>query len=216
MIVISFRHAKNTAHDIQSSISSLPFGESENTRLGGMKNQTAKEESLSALLALKTITESLNDTFDMTVLRESNGKPYFANSSMKFSLSHSCGLSVAVLSDTPIGIDIEHIDKSRKIYSLADKYFSAEEIDLLNKSLSPYEDFYRIWTKKEAVSKINGEGISMLIAAKKEQIKIDFFKQYKVDFNNKQYILSICLDKFKNDEIIFLPYKELDVYGIQN
>ena len=67
--------------------------------------------------------------------------------------------------------------------------------------------------EKTGVGIVDSEGNILAMAGKKIEY-ID--KEYKVDFNNKQYILSICLDKFKNDEIIFLPYKELDVYGIQN
>ena len=216
MIVLSFCESKNIIDDVQSAISSLTFGESEKSRLSGIKNSTVKGESIAALCALKSITDSLDDSFDMSIYRDKNGKPRFINSPFHITLSHSNGLSVAALSDQPIGIDIEYVDEERKIFSLADKYFSETEINALRSSENPCENFYLIWTKKEAFSKIHGEGLSMLLSAKKSEIKIDYFKQFMIAFKEKHFFLSLCFDKNIEEDITLIPCEELKVYEIQN
>ena len=176
----------------------------------------SQRESLSALWALKKIADAFSLTADLTISRDKNGKPHFLSSPLYFNLSHSNGLATAIISDNPVGIDIELIDPNRRILSLAKKYFSAEEYNTVTASPSPYKDFYKIWTKEEAFSKIHGEGLSQLLSKQKKSDTIGFFKQYVADINENQYILSICFDKRFDEKIILLPYKELNIYELQN
>ena len=73
-----------------------------------------------------------------------------------------------------------------------------------------------IWTKKEAFSKIHGEGLSMLLSAKKSEIKIDYFKQFMVTLKDKHFFLSICFDKNIEEDITLIPCEEPKIYEIQN
>jgi 4'-phosphopantetheinyl transferase len=78
-----------------------------------------------------------------------------------FNLSHSDGLAVLALCDEfPLGIDVERVRPLKE--DVAERYFAATEISALRR-LSPSDQlagFYRCWTRKEAVVKAIGDGLS--------------------------------------------------------
>ncbi len=94
------------------------------------------------------------------------GKPYFKNhSELHFSLSHTNGLSIAVLSDTPVGVDCER--SSREISpAVAKRFFSFTEVVAYQASL------ISLWTAKEAYSKCLG----MPFAECAKKIELPFFE----------------------------------------
>ncbi|MBX9742649.1 MAG: 4'-phosphopantetheinyl transferase superfamily protein [Chthoniobacterales bacterium] len=78
-----------------------------------------------------------------------------------FNMAHSGDLLALVFSHTPVGIDLE---KKRKVkaLALANKFFSAEEIDFITSEgeASIEKKFLQLWTAKEAVLKADGRGIT--------------------------------------------------------
>ena len=83
-----------------------------------------------------------------------HGRPFL--NGVHFSISHTGDIAVIALSDFPVGIDIESgEDKSGKI---AERFFDESEKEYLRQCPS---GFRRVWTLKEAVSKLFGKGISM-------------------------------------------------------
>lgn len=90
--------------------------------------------------------------------RTRQGKPYFpGRPDLHFSLSHSRGLSLCALSDVPVGADIEFVRPRRAQfprYTLSDREYAWYE----SRGRS-WDDFYRLWTMKEARVKCTGEGI---------------------------------------------------------
>jgi 4'-phosphopantetheinyl transferase len=97
-----------------------------------------------------------------------NGKPFLANASIRFNLSHSSDLAViAVAHDREIGIDVERIRHDNDLLDVAEHYFAPDERAAL-RSLSAEErcfGFFRCWTRKEAYLKARGEGLSMDLQA---------------------------------------------------
>lgn len=90
------------------------------------------------------------------------GKPFLENSAnWYFNKSHTKNIIVVAVSDKEIGVDVEIIRTARM--NVANRYFSAEEIELLESTSSPeFRDqlFYQFWTAKEAYLKFLGIGIS--------------------------------------------------------
>jgi 4'-phosphopantetheinyl transferase len=84
------------------------------------------------------------------------GKPLLiGHPDIHFSLSH-CAMAVAcVLSDQPVGIDIETIDH----YSdeVAARVMSEDEMREIKASPCPATAFTRLWTMKESLFKLTGD-----------------------------------------------------------
>lgn len=92
------------------------------------------------------------------IARTREGKPYFPDRpDLQFSLSHSGGLSLCALADTPVGADIELVrPRSLKLPRYA---LSEREYEWYESRGSRWEDFYVLWTLKEARVKCTGEGL---------------------------------------------------------
>lgn len=88
-----------------------------------------------------------------------HGKPFLTNyPNWYFSLSHCRTAVCCVLSNKEVGIDIEKIASYKE--SLANYVCNAEELVTLQNSKNKANEFYRLWTRKEAVFKMFGSGIT--------------------------------------------------------
>ena len=83
------------------------------------------------------------------------GKPYFPDSPLHFSITHTKHHAFCVLADRPVGIDAEETDRivSPK---LAEKVLSPSEFPRWD---GTPEGFLRFWVLKEASVKCTGEGL---------------------------------------------------------
>ena len=92
------------------------------------------------------------------ILTTDRGKPYFATGNWHFSISHSKNHAFCVLSDCPVGIDAEEMDRNINL-ALAPKILSAGELAQFAASSDPRDTLLRFWVLKEAAAKCSGEGI---------------------------------------------------------
>ena len=106
--------------------------------------------------------------------------------SIHFSISHSGDYVGCVLSDDPVGLDIESSkktifapEKEEKLYGMAKKCLSEAEWQSfsLDKKI-----FLSYWTKKEAYSKCLGKGLAMDFSdIDTENKKNQFWSQWTED-----------------------------------
>lgn len=86
------------------------------------------------------------------------GKPYFEDSPLHFSISHTKNHVFCALSERPIGIDAE--EKNRDInLKLADKILSPAEKARFDAAPDKRTALLRLWVLKEASVKRTGEGL---------------------------------------------------------
>jgi 4'-phosphopantetheinyl transferase len=94
------------------------------------------------------------------------GKPWLAGDAagrLRFSVSHSGDLMLcAVTLDHEIGVDVEQVRTSLDPEALARRFFSTHEVSSLAATPSgiALDAFFACWTRKEAVIKATGEGLS--------------------------------------------------------
>ncbi len=100
-----------------------------------------------------------------------------------FSISHCKNAIAVAISETPIGIDIEHIRIARP--ELVERTMNEAEQQQIWESDQPNIAFTRLWTRKEAVLKLQGTGIigdikNTLVALDNIdlQTKVNIDKQY--------------------------------------
>jgi 4'-phosphopantetheinyl transferase len=87
-----------------------------------------------------------------------HGAPRLPGGSPHLSISHSGDRVVLAVSDVPVGVDVERLDRKVDSTRLAKRVLLPEERDGIETPL----DFLRAWTRKEAVVKATGEGTSVL------------------------------------------------------
>ena len=113
-----------------------------------------------------------------------NGGPYFSISHCKH------GIAVAV-SETPIGIDIEHIRTAKP--ELVARTMNEKEQAEIWAAASPDIAFTRLWTQKEAVLKLQGTGILSIDGIKNTLVAIEHIDlQTKVNID-KQYAYTLAV-----------------------
>jgi 4'-phosphopantetheinyl transferase len=92
-----------------------------------------------------------------------NGKPE-ANG-LSFNVAHSGDvILIAVARTGMLGIDVERINPATPVLDIAERYFAPEEIAQIaaNKSDEAQRTaFFRLWTRKEAIIKADGRGLSV-------------------------------------------------------
>ncbi len=92
------------------------------------------------------------------------GKPHLADSPLRFNLSHSGEWAVfAFATGREIGVDVEQVRADRDLIPIAHRFFAPSEVECLSclSASEQVEAFYRIWTRKEAVIKAHGAGLSL-------------------------------------------------------
>ena len=87
------------------------------------------------------------------------GKPYFENSPVHFSITHTKRHAFCVLSEREVGIDAEETDRSISL-KLADKILSPSEKALFDGAADKRKTLLRFWVLKEAAAKCTGEGLT--------------------------------------------------------
>jgi 4'-phosphopantetheinyl transferase len=97
--------------------------------------------------------------------RDSFGKPHLRSGDLQFNLSHCKGSALLGISSASqaIGVDTEHCKEIEDIPAIVSHYFSAPEIKQLLKApqLEMQQQFYQLWTLKEAYIKAIGKGLSI-------------------------------------------------------
>lgn len=122
------------------------------------------------------------------VLRTPNGKPYVDQ--VHLSVSHSGEYFICIIADKPVGIDIQEKRQSNTD-KIAERYFTEMEKTYIEEHGE--DGFFMLWCRKEAYSKLTGNGIAELIKGTEVigRDDVDF-----TDFQLEDGILcSYCIEK---------------------
>ena len=118
-----------------------------------------------------------------------HGKPSIVgHPEVYFNLSHCKEAAACVVSDHPVGIDVESIRSYKD--ALAHYAMNEEEVRQLEASDHPDAAFIRLWTMKEATLKLIGTGIS-------DDLKtaIDYERFRYTTIERATYIYTVCVKK---------------------
>lgn len=154
------------------------------------------------------------DYKEINIKTSCTGKPYLASFPYyQFNISHTKNAVAAVLSEEPVGIDIEKI---RDVdISIADKVFSDNELTWMhNKTEDKNLRFFNVWTKKEALVKYVGTGLTndLKLLDVTGSFSHEKFSTFMVD----GYVISICsnIDFLENDMIKISEPEFLDMWQL--
>ena len=143
------------------------------------------------ILLLKYLKKNTKYNLDNIFFTKYN-KPYIKNFNLNFNISHAGRYAIAVFGEyEQLGVDIEDSINNIDIDDFK-SVLSDYEFDKIKNSKSKLEDFYTLWTTKEAVLKADGRGIT-------EKIEDVIIEGDKAFFNKKKYYLNT----FKIDTYIY-------------
>lgn len=162
-------------------------------KICGAASEESVCERLSALVLLGELCKEQNVRTDsLSLARDACGRPYFEDSPLDFSITHSHGISAVALCDSgKVGIDIEasELDVQRFV-KLARRYFSDLEAEKVEKAP---EIFAQLWTEKEAAFKVMGGRLTDLLSTDS-----DLLKKSGLFFDCREiygYPMTICANK---------------------
>ena len=111
-------------------------------------------------LAGLSLLEKLCGTPLPEIKRTPLGKPYFPGETLHFSISHTKNYVFCAVSEHPIGIDAEELDRDIRL-SLAEKFLSAGEMAQFQNAPDKRKALLTFWVLKEAAGKCSGEGLQL-------------------------------------------------------
>lgn len=117
-----------------------------------------------------------------------HGKPSIVgHPAIHFNLSHCREAAVCVLSDRPIGVDVESVREYKD--TLVRYTMNDEEMERIQNAARPDVAFTRFWTMKEAVLKLTGEGIRNNL---KDVLKDSSSEFTTVVSPDERYVYTVC------------------------
>ena len=165
-----------------------------------------KEDSrLLSLGAEICLSFALNRPLPIVYDTLSNGKPYIKGEK-HFSISHSGAFAVCAVSDQPVGVDVEMVERMRE--NLAERILSKKEFEIFSSLKDGKKhNLCLVWTLKEAYLKKTGEGIRRDLKELCTESGIDGHFFDIRDFGGG--VISLCLEK--EDEITFTEISKDDL-----
>ena len=116
------------------------------------------------------------------------GKPSIAgHPEIFFNLSHCKEAAICVVSDRPVGVDVESVRSFND--SLVRYTMNEDEVREIEAAEDRAVAFIRLWTKKEAALKLEGTGISKDMKLVLRQKGFDF--ETVID-SKRRFIYSVC------------------------
>ena len=171
--------------DLQAALGEI----SEQRRDQALKFKHEQGQRL-CVLAYQLLKEGLRQEYGMTdnPIFEYNehGKPSIVgHPEIFFNLSHCKEAAICVISNKPIGVDVECIREFKD--SLVNYTMNDEEKAGITKVDNPETTFIRLWTMKEATAKLVGTGITHNV---KSLIDTTRYKYTTVE--RQRYTYTIC------------------------
>ena len=171
--------------DLQAALGEI----SEQRREQALKFKFEQGQRL-CVLAYQLLKEGLRQEYGITdnpiFDYDEHGKPSIVgHPEIFFNLSHCKEAAICVISNKPIGVDVECIREFKD--SLVNYTMNDEEKAEISKSDNPEATFIRLWTMKEATAKLVGTGITHDV---KSLINPTKYKYTTVE--RQRYIYTVC------------------------
>ncbi len=154
------------------------------------KHEQGQRECVLAYLLLKrALKEVYGIEGNPEMVEQEGGKPMLKDHpEIHFNLSHCKAAVACVIGDEPVGVDIERVRNYNA--QLARHTMNDNELHEIESSADPSRTFIRLWTKKEALLKLTGEGIRSDLKTVLEQEDIEFETTH-----NAEYVCTVATFK---------------------
>lgn len=156
------------------------------------KHELGRRQCVCAYLLLK---RALREEYDITenpaFSYGEHGKPSLTDyPDIHFNLSHCREAVVCIVSDKPVGIDVESVHRYKE--SLVRFTMSEKEQQAIHEASNPALAFTRLWTMKEARLKLSGEGIGHAMQTVLDDTTVGYETVVSAD---GRYVYSVAFNK---------------------
>jgi 4'-phosphopantetheinyl transferase len=141
-----------------------------------IKSEAKQEETKLAYFFLLDKVRDSSPSEDLKIGWTEKGKPFFENTELKFNLTHSEAFIGLIIGKDEVGIDIQITRPVNR--SVLERITNQEEINAYDSGVI---NFFQLWTRKEAVLKMTGDGLS----AGASNVPV---LQNQGEFNNQKYV----------------------------
>lgn len=156
-------------------------------------NRADRDRSIAAGLLLRFCMQKRGVSLKEAPCFNENGKMFFPREDKFYvNLSHGGDYAACALAPADVGIDLEPVRRYRE--SVAKRICSAEEMRELLKEKKEEErnrQFTKLWTRKESMAKLSGEGIAMLLPSRNRTKPMDSHTATKTYTPAPGYFLSV-------------------------
>jgi len=156
-------------------------------RAGRMRAEVAREEFVAGRAALRWLLgrELGCEPRDVALRAGQHGKPGLADEAcgLAFNVAHSKGRVLIALSRAgEVGVDIEQENDAIEALELARSTFHADDLVCIEHAAETERAalFFRCWTRKEAVAKADGRGLSLPMSSFSVGISADVVEEFAV------------------------------------
>lgn len=173
--------------DLEAAMSAL--SQQRIDKLSQYKSETERCASAAGYLLLRECLQKKYGICEAPIMEYGDyGKPRISgHENIHFNISHCRCAVICAVSDTPIGVDIESVD--RYAPRLAQYTMNNEELQLIQSAQNPATEFTRLWTMKEALLKMTGRGITKNM----KDVLVNNTAQIESTLSpDGRYIYSIC------------------------
>lgn len=128
-------------------------------RANDRRSYVVSHAALRQLLARALQLDPPSVTFE----KNHYGKPSIAGTILSFNLSHSGDIAlIALATNTQVGVDIERVRRLSNMQAITQRFFHPQEAAEIQvcPNAEQLPTFFRYWTRKEAVLKALGTGLT--------------------------------------------------------
>ena len=151
----------------------------------------ARREALARLLPL------LGARPDAAVAHDEAGCPFLPDyPDISISISHAAPFTAVAASTARVGLDVECVESVRDPASLARRFFTEGEQETLVGAPDLADAVCAVWTRKEALAKYVGTGLSATLSQCTETPPAGCaFQTERLSASEKHYVLTLCTDE---------------------
>lgn len=134
------------------------FPDALRSRIERYRQFTDRQARIAGKMLLLKALQMAGYSYTLHHLQQDQQYRPFIHRDFDFNISHSGRYAVCVFSKAGrVGVDIE--EKKPFLLESVAASFRAEEQAIISNSSQPLDDFYQLWTQKEAVLKAEGSGL---------------------------------------------------------
>ena len=179
--------------------------ESRREKVRTIKGKENRSRSIAAGLLLRhMLLEEQIPYAEESFGLEGHGKPRLKKDGVFFNLSHAGAYVAGVLSDVPVGVDVEQQNRflqETRNRKLAKRILTEAEWNWWKDAGDDPQELLRFWTRKESYVKMTGEGMTKAFHTV-DTLHGKYYKEIPLGNIKDRYLISVCTQEDRTCDFV--------------